>query len=187
MTSEDIFDVTSQVSTQAGVPAQISGSRSESVSPARQGRGRPAAPCGDLDHLETWSLKGLQEFCKTHNIKPYSNRSKDDLVGLIGSHPVFRQLREEKHNEPELEDVTVAHSVAVRARKTKHCVPRLLNIMFGEEFLQRTLSSELKSNRRELDARQTGADSRYWTDIHSAFVNGEFQSGGIKVRIGCEA
>ena len=66
-------------------------------------------------------------------------------------------------------------------RKTKHCIPRLLNLMYSDQYLEDTIASEGRCTRTQLDAGEVGSNSAYWSNIHRSFVDGANETGGIAV------
>lgn len=63
-------------------------------------------------------------------------------------------------------------------RKTGNCVPRLLNIMFGDSMIDKTMLSELQCSRSQLDAGLLGAKSGYWEEVRNMFVDSNYRTGG---------
>eukprot|EP00644_Phytophthora_capsici_P007449 jgi/Phyca11/112141/e_gw1.21.563.1 len=60
---------------------------------------------------------------------------------------------------------------AVHKRKSRHCIPRLLNVIFSDRFAHRLPELEQRPTRAELDTSQTQASSSIWVQIHEEFLS----------------
>ncbi|KAF4139959.1 hypothetical protein GN958_ATG10873 [Phytophthora infestans] len=60
---------------------------------------------------------------------------------------------------------------AVPKRKSRHCIPRLLNVMFSDRFAHRLPELNQRPSRAELDTSQTQASSSIWVQIHEEFLS----------------
>lgn len=66
---------------------------------------------------------------------------------------------------------------AASDRTTKHCFPRLVNIMVLDEFRLRMVESEAQASRAGLDNSAVGANRRVWSDLQKAFVDPKTEVG----------
>ncbi|KUF82451.1 Dual specificity protein phosphatase 7 [Phytophthora nicotianae] len=64
-------------------------------------------------------------------------------------------------------------------RRTRHCMIRLLNVMFSETFAGRVHEIDGKPTRAELDSNQTHASSSFWTYIHDAYLSDQAEFGKL--------
>lgn len=66
---------------------------------------------------------------------------------------------------------------AASDRTTKHCFPRLVNIMVLDEFRLRMVESEAQASRAGLDNSAVSANRRVWLDLKKAFVDPKTEVG----------
>ncbi|KUF92956.1 hypothetical protein AM588_10003872 [Phytophthora nicotianae] len=64
-------------------------------------------------------------------------------------------------------------------RRTRHCMIRLLNVMFSETFAGRVHEIDGKPTRAELDSNQTHASSSFWTGFHDAYLSDQAEFGKL--------
>ncbi|KAF4136598.1 hypothetical protein GN958_ATG14273 [Phytophthora infestans] len=64
-------------------------------------------------------------------------------------------------------------------RRTRHCMIRLLNVMFSETLAGRVHEIDGKPTRAELDSNQTHASSSFWTDFHDAHLSDQAEFGKL--------
>ena len=69
---------------------------------------------------------------------------------------------------------------AATDRTTKHCFPRLVNIMVLDEFRLRMVESEAQASRAGLDISAVGANRRVWMDLQKAFVDPKTKVGLLR-------
>ena len=69
----------------------------------------------------------------------------------------------------DLSDEDISQCTATNTRKTKNCLPRLVNTMVLPEFRPRMIASEAQASRAELDVDAVGAKRSMWVDPASAF------------------
>ena len=81
-------------------------------------------------------------------------------------------------------DEDISQGAPTNSRKTKNCLPRLVNVMVLPEFRPRMVASEAQASRAELDVGAVGARRSVWVDLASAFrdpntpVRGTHRVGG---------
>ena len=142
----------------------------------KRGRKR-AAEFEDDNDIGTWGLVRLKKKCAELGIRGMSNASRDECVTILRS----------KCQAPALASsapVTVVPAVSSEeaiGRKTADCVPRLLNIMFSDAILPRTLRCEQSADRQDLDAGSIGHSSRFWTDVHRLFIEPSHKTGNTNI------
>ncbi|KAE9019385.1 hypothetical protein PR001_g13892 [Phytophthora rubi] len=63
-----------------------------------------------------------------------------------------------------------ALSAAGAKRRTRHCMIRLLNVMFSEQFAPRVHQIDCRTTRAELDTSPTQGSLAFWTDFHDPYT-----------------
>ena len=140
----------------------------------KRGRKRAAEFEDDYD-IGTWSLIRLKKKCAELGIRGMSNGSREECIGALRCK--LQAAAPAGQLSPALSSAPHPATEESQGRKTVDCVPRLLNIMFSDHMLQRTLRCEQPADRQDLDAGYIGYSSRYWTDIQRLFTEPSHKTG----------
>ena len=139
---------------------------------ARRGRKR-ASEYEDDDDIGTWGLVRLKKRCVELGIRGMSNGSRDECLSALRA----KSSGLLTSSAPQVLVTTTTATEEIVGRKTVDCVPRLLNIMFSDAMLTRTLRCEQSADRQDLDAGSIGNASRFWTDVHRLFIEPSHKTG----------
>ncbi|KAG3011363.1 hypothetical protein PC121_g8265 [Phytophthora cactorum] len=63
--------------------------------------------------------------------------------------------------------------------KTRHCMPRLLEVMFSDRFSNRLHEIDRRPSRQDLDTNETQANASIWVDVHEEFNTPRQEYGAL--------
>ncbi|KAF4129987.1 hypothetical protein GN958_ATG20822 [Phytophthora infestans] len=122
--------------------------------------------------LMAFGAKQLRTECYLRQLRivkkgPDANDHKSGYVAL---------LMQQKRAFSEMQRLGVEEGPAKRGvvgnkRRTRHCMLRLLNVMFSDLFAHRLHEIDARATRAELDTNMTQEKSTFWTDFHSAYLS----------------
>ncbi|ETM41573.1 hypothetical protein F442_13029 [Phytophthora nicotianae P10297] len=131
--------------------------------------------------LTTFGAKQLRTECYLRQLRIVKKGSdcNDHKVGYVAL------LMQQKRVFTEMQRLGVEDGpskIPVAAgikRRTRHCMIRLLNVMFSETFAGRVHEIDGKPTRAELDSNQTHASSSFWTGFHDAYLSDQAEFGKL--------
>ncbi|EGZ29020.1 hypothetical protein PHYSODRAFT_294359 [Phytophthora sojae] len=128
------------------------------------GSKRPVPPPTSDDYI-SWTVDQLKLECTARKLSVAKNTSKADRVAILhgydGSKKAIELLLE--HQRATKRGRSEGKSSA--ERRSRHCLYRLLNVLFSEVFFVSFVSSGDTLTRRELDE----GGRRFWEEIAEAF------------------
>ncbi|KAF4129576.1 hypothetical protein GN958_ATG00101 [Phytophthora infestans] len=122
--------------------------------------------------LMAFEAKQLRTECYLRQLRivkkdPDANDHKSGYVALLMQQKrAFSEMQRLGVEEGQAKCGVVGYK-----RRTRHCMLRLLNVMFSDLFAHRLPEIDARATRAELDTNMTQEKSTFWTDFHSAYLS----------------
>ncbi len=127
-----------------------------------------------LTDYESWSCDALKKECTKRKMKARKNTPKAERIRLLREHDRFLQTISDV-----VEEQFSGSVAAEEPRKTKHCIFRLLNVLFSDAFYERFSLIGNRVTRKELDEKSMSENSTFWIDVCKAFATDEHAYDGL--------
>ncbi|ETI41262.1 hypothetical protein F443_13500 [Phytophthora nicotianae P1569] len=131
--------------------------------------------------LTTFGAKQLRTECYLRQLRIAKKGidCNDHNIGYVGLLMRQKRVFTEKQRLGVEDGPSKILGAAGIKRRTRHCMIRLLNVMFSETFAGRVHEIDGKPTRAELDSNQTHASSSFWTYIHDAYLSDQAEFGKL--------
>ncbi|KAE9349132.1 hypothetical protein PF008_g7040 [Phytophthora fragariae] len=130
----------------------------------RPGSKRPVPPPSSEDY-STWTVDQLKLEFTARKLSVAKNTSKADRVAILNGYDESKDAMELLLEHQRLAKRGRGEGKQVAERRSRHCLYRLLNVLFSEDFFERFVSSGDMLTRRELDE----GGRRFWEAVAEAF------------------
>eukprot|EP00644_Phytophthora_capsici_P018798 jgi/Phyca11/132227/e_gw1.143.14.1 len=117
------------------------------------------------DDYSEWTVDQLKLECTARKLSVAKNTKKEDRVSILNAYDQSKGGVALLLERQRLGKRTKSCSETNEARRTKHCVFRLINVLFSDEFFDKFVSSGNQLTRKELDE----GGRNFWESVAAAF------------------
>ncbi|KAE8956969.1 hypothetical protein PR002_g31311 [Phytophthora rubi] len=122
-------------------------------------------PPPSSDDYSTWTVDQLKLECTSRKLAVAKNTNKSDRVTILRGYDDSRVSMELLLESQRLGKRGRGANEDTAERRSRHCLYRLLNVLFSELFFARFITSGDSLTRRELD----DGGRRFWEEVAEAF------------------
>ncbi|KAE8895614.1 hypothetical protein PF005_g9792 [Phytophthora fragariae] len=124
-----------------------------------------AVPPPTSDDYSSWTVDQLKLECTARKLCVAKNTKKEERVSILTAYDQSKGGVALLLSKQRLGKRSYNGNDLAEARRTRHCVFRLINVLFSHEFFERFISSGDQLTRKELDE----GGSRFWEEVAAAF------------------
>ena len=122
------------------------------------------------DDYSVWKVDHLQKECTARGFQLERSVSKEDRMKRLQA---YDEMKEKLEEEGIVDDSLNAEDIVVGTVRTKHCLFRLLNVLFHDKHITQFMLLGDSLTKYDLDTRRVGLDHKsvFWNAIHADFVD----------------